>query len=53
MRVDLYRLNLSEDMKPQGEPERLTFDNPLNGSATWTSREREIPFVSGHTGMVD
>ena len=48
VRGDLYRLNLSEDMKPQGEPARLTFDNPWNGSATWISREREIAFVSGH-----
>ncbi len=44
---DLYVLKLSEDMKPQGEPERITFDNPWNSSAAWTGDGRDIVFVSG------
>ncbi len=48
-RADLYLLSLSEDMRPQGEPERLEFDIRLNLSPTWTSDGREILFTSGNT----
>jgi Tol biopolymer transport system component len=44
--VDLYILTLSEDLTPQGEPKRLTFDNPSWGRA-WTKDGRAIVFTSG------
>lgn len=43
----LYRLNLSEDFKPQGEPGRLGFDDRPSFSAVWTPDGREILAVSG------
>jgi Tol biopolymer transport system component len=49
--VDLYRLSLTGDSKAQGEPERITFDNRLSQSPTWTPDGQEILFVSGNTGF--
>jgi serine/threonine protein kinase len=48
-RADLYLLSLSEEMRPQGEPERLEFDTRLNLFPAWTADGREIVFVSAHT----
>ena len=48
-RADLYLLSLSEDMRPQGEPERLEFDIRLNLFPAWTSDGREIVFSSSNT----
>jgi len=47
--ANLYRLSLTEDFKVQGEPERITFDNRLTQSPTWTPDGHEILFVSGNT----
>jgi Tol biopolymer transport system component len=47
---DLYLLELAEDLKPKGEPRRLTF---LKGSifgSVWTSSGQEIIFASGFAG---
>ena len=42
---DLYFLRLSEDLKPVGEPERLTFYNGQIASPVWTTDGRSILFV--------
>jgi serine/threonine protein kinase/sugar lactone lactonase YvrE len=44
----LYRLDLSEDLKPQGQPERLIFDNRWHETPTWSLDGREILFASGN-----
>jgi Tol biopolymer transport system component len=49
-RCDLLRLGLSENLTPQGRPERLTSDNPINRNPVWTADGLEIAFVSGATG---
>ena len=36
-RCDLFLLKLSEDLTPQGEPEKLTFDNRINHSPAWSA----------------
>lgn len=45
--VDLYLLQLSPKMKPQGPPRRLETGKPWNISPTWTPDGREIVFSTG------
>ena len=52
-RCDLWLLSLSEDFTPQGKPERLTSDNPINRNPAWTTAEREIVFASGTNWFAD
>jgi DNA-binding winged helix-turn-helix (wHTH) protein/Tol biopolymer transport system component len=42
---DLYVLNLSVDLQPQGSPERLTFYNGHSASPVWTSDGRALLFT--------
>jgi Tol biopolymer transport system component len=42
---DLFLLHLTPDLRAQGEPERLTFDNLLIGSPVWTRDGRGIVFT--------
>ncbi len=44
---DIYRLALSEDFQPIGEPKRLTFENQVTFRSVWTLDGREIIFSSG------
>jgi Tol biopolymer transport system component len=44
---DLYLIALSEDLKPRGEPKRLTFENRWSTSPVWAPDGREIIFSSG------
>jgi len=46
--TDVYGLSLKEDLQPQGEPERLTYENRLVQSPVWTRDGKEIAFSSGH-----
>src|SRR5262249_20477672 len=48
---DLYVLALSNDLKPRGEPKRLTFDNRDVSSPVWTADGREIVFCSRFSGV--
>jgi Tol biopolymer transport system component len=45
--TDVYLLDLSTDLGPQGEPRRLTFLNQSVDSPVWTPDGREIVFSSG------
>ncbi len=47
---DVYLLNLSEDLRPLGEPARLTSLNQDLASPVWTPDGREILFSSGWHG---
>jgi eukaryotic-like serine/threonine-protein kinase len=47
---DFYMLALSNDLKPMGEPKRVTFDNREGSSPVWTADGREIIFCSGLPG---
>jgi serine/threonine protein kinase/Tol biopolymer transport system component len=44
---DIYLLDLTEDLKPRGEPRRLTFLKHFNFGPTWMPNGREIIFSSG------
>jgi len=44
---DVYRLSLTQALQPQGEPERLTYENRLVQSPVWTRDGKEIVFSSG------
>jgi serine/threonine protein kinase/Tol biopolymer transport system component len=44
---DVYLVDLSEDLRPLGEPKRLTFLNQRVASPVWTPDGREIVFSSG------
>ena len=44
---DIYLLDLAEDLTPNGEPKRLTFQNLPSSSPTWTPDGREIVYTSG------
>ena len=48
---DLYVLALSEDLRPKGEPRRLTFDNRNTFGPAWTPGGREIVFSSTRLGI--
>ena len=49
---DLFLLKLSEDLTPQGEPEKLTFDNRINHSPAWSAEQREIAFLASTTAWI-
>jgi Tol biopolymer transport system component len=49
---DIYLLELSEDLKPKGEPRRLTSLKGWSFDSTWTPNGREIIFGSGVIGSV-
>jgi Tol biopolymer transport system component len=49
-RSDIYLLELSEDLKPKGEPRRLTSLKGASRDPTWTPNGREIIFSSGVIG---
>jgi serine/threonine protein kinase len=44
---EIYLLELSADMKPQGQPKRLTFGHRGVRSPAWTADGREIVFMEG------
>jgi Tol biopolymer transport system component len=44
---DIYLLDLDEDLKPKGEPRRVTFLKRNSYSPAWTPNGREIIFSSG------
>jgi Tol biopolymer transport system component/DNA-binding winged helix-turn-helix (wHTH) protein len=44
---ELYLLNLSDDLKPKGEPLRLSFDNRRTTSPVWSRDGRDIIVASG------
>ena len=48
---DIYLLALAEDLTPNGEPKRLTFQNLPSSSPTWTPDGREIVYASGRFGL--
>ena len=43
----IYLLALAEDLTPNGEPQRLTFQNLPSWSPTWTPDGREIVYTIG------
>ncbi len=45
--AELFRLALSEDLTPVGEPERLTFESLTISDPTWTPDGSEIMFSMG------
>jgi Tol biopolymer transport system component len=47
---DLYLLGLSADMKPKGDPRRVTFDSRVMAHPSWTRNGREVVFSSGSPG---
>jgi Tol biopolymer transport system component/DNA-binding winged helix-turn-helix (wHTH) protein len=44
---DIYTLPLTPDLRPAGEPARLTWDNAYVGGIAWTADSRELVFSSG------
>jgi Tol biopolymer transport system component len=44
---ELYLLSLSRDLKPTGEPVRLTFENRRSYAPAWSFDGSQIVFVSG------
>lgn len=44
---DLWLQELSADLHPRGEPQRLTFEERHTASPAWTPEDREILFSSG------
>ena len=47
---DIYLLDLTEDLKPKGEPRRLTSLKGFSFGSAWTPNGREIIFASGVLG---
>jgi Tol biopolymer transport system component len=45
--ADLYVLPLTDDLRPAGEPKKLTYENRFSASPAWTPDGREIIFASG------
>jgi len=43
---EIYLLGLTPDLKPKGEPKRLTFMNRQSYRPTWTADGREVVFTS-------
>jgi eukaryotic-like serine/threonine-protein kinase len=48
---DIYLLDLTEELKPTGEPRRLTFLKSFGFGPAWIPNGREIVFASGCTGF--
>ena len=48
---DIYLLDLTQDLKPKGEPRRLTSLNDLNFSPAWAPNGRDIVFGSFFFGI--
>ena len=44
---DVYRLLLTEDYRPKGEPERLTYENRDISSPVWNRNDSQILYCSG------
>ena len=47
---NLHVLALDEDLRPRGEPRRLTYDNEVISGLAWTGDGREVVFSSGSPG---
>jgi serine/threonine protein kinase len=47
---EIYLLDLTDDLKPKGEPRRLTSLNAFSFSPFWSPNGREIIFSSDNTG---
>ena len=47
---DIYTFSLSEDVLPQGEPKRVTFDNKEIYGLAWTADGRSLVFSSKRGG---
>jgi len=45
--ANLYLLDLSQDLKPKGEPKRITFGNRWSSSPAWTPDGKFILFIGG------
>ncbi len=50
---DLFRLDLSQDLKPIGEPKRLTFGNWNAINPVWTTDGKSLIFSSGELLRMD
>jgi serine/threonine protein kinase len=48
---EIYRLNISKQMVPKGEPEQLTFRKQSSSGLAWTEDGREIVFSSSPQGL--
>jgi len=44
---DLFILNLSEDLKPEGKPKRLTYMKTFCTDPIWTANDKKIIFAAG------
>ena len=44
---DVYRISLTDDYEPKGEPERLTYENRNIASPVWTRDGSQILYSSG------
>ncbi len=49
VRQDLYAIGLPNDLRPVGEPKRITFAKPFNRQPAWSADGRSIVFVSGES----
>jgi Tol biopolymer transport system component/DNA-binding winged helix-turn-helix (wHTH) protein len=47
---DIYLMRVDEELAPQGEPKRLTFEKDYIASVLWTSDGAELLYVAGHDG---
>ena len=45
-RRDIYALELSNDLRPVGDPKRITFSKPYNTQPVWSADGRSIVFAS-------
>jgi Tol biopolymer transport system component/predicted Ser/Thr protein kinase len=45
---DVYRISLTDDYEPKGEPERLTYENRDIASPVWTRDGSQILYSSGN-----
>ena len=48
---DLYVLTLAADLRPAGEPKRITFDNRRTEQPAWSSDGRTLIFASNRGGI--
>jgi eukaryotic-like serine/threonine-protein kinase len=46
-RSDLYMFGLSGELRPEGEPQRITFENRRSFAPAWTADGRDIIYCSG------